>query len=72
MALLNGTSVTITVPYTSQDGKWYAPVTGVNSSVSVPSGYGFAYLPSKSKSLTIHLSSANTYGVLNFTYFTDN
>lgn len=71
MALLNGTSMTITVPYASRDGKWYAPVTGVNAAISTPSGYGFAYLPPKSKNLAVHLSSANTYAALNFTYFTD-
>ena len=68
LILLNGKEKTLTLPYTSQDGNWYAPVIGIGSDTKTVSAYGFGYVASKSKSMSVYMNASNTYAVINMRY----
>lgn len=71
LILLNGKEKSLNLPYKAQEGKWYAPVVGIGADTKSVSAYGFSYISSSTNVMYIYLNAANTYGVLNFTYFTD-
>ena len=70
LILLNGKEKTLTLPYTSQDGKWYAPVIGIGSDVKNVSAYGFCYVAPNSKSMSVYMNASNTYAAINMRYLT--
>mgnify|MGYP007054163285 CR=1 FL=1 len=71
LVLVNGKEKSLNLPYKAQDGKWYAPTTGIGADAKSISAYGFSYIGSSTNVMKIYLSSANTYASVNMSYFTE-
>ena len=66
---MNASSVTFSLPYTSKN-VLYFPITGLGNDVSTPNTYGYGICGQNSKSCTLKLTTAQTYGVCSFVYET--